>query len=139
MIGVALTQVVLDRIPEPTHSLKWGEDMPVDIQEALARGETAILNDVNGEPYSFVLKDNSGQTREQLIMQFEPNWGRKRASYAPKIKRATDIILNCKTMEDDPVFAEKHGVSVRHVQAIRLGLSWKELRKKLEKKDAGGP
>jgi len=64
-MGVSVTQLLMDTIPEPTHTLNWGEDIPLDIRRALDNGETAILNDINGNPYSLVLKDYFGTIREQ--------------------------------------------------------------------------
>ena len=47
--------------------LKWGEDMPAHVVQALLNGETAVLLDEAGKPYSIVLKDWYGNTREQKI------------------------------------------------------------------------
>ena len=66
-----------------------------------------------------------------MPVQLEPDWGRKRR-FATDY--ATDIILNCKSKEDDPKFAKKWGMSVLSVRQIRLGLRWKSLRSQLKNK-----
>ena len=71
-MGVSVSQLLSGTIPEPTHTLKWGEDIPKDILEALERGEVALLNDEQGNPYSTILKDQFGTIREQRINSANP-------------------------------------------------------------------
>lgn len=63
-MGVSVSQLISGTIPEPTHTLKWGEDIPKDVLEALDNGETAILLDEDGAPFSILLKDYFGTIRE---------------------------------------------------------------------------
>ena len=65
--GISISQLLSGTIPKPTHALKWGEDMPTYVAEALSNGETAVLLDEAGNPYSIVLKDFFGTTREQKL------------------------------------------------------------------------
>lgn len=65
--GISISQLLSGTIPKPTHVLKWGEDMPAHVVEALLNGETALLQDEAGNPYSIVLKDFFGTTREQKL------------------------------------------------------------------------
>ena len=65
--GISISQLVSGTIPEPTHTLKWGEDMPAHVVKALENGETALLHDEAGNPYSLVLKDYFGTIREQKL------------------------------------------------------------------------
>jgi len=65
--GVSVTALLTGTIPEPTHDLKWGENIPEHVMIALHNGETAILRDSNGNPYSLVLIDYFGTIREKRI------------------------------------------------------------------------
>ncbi len=64
-IGVPLGKVLMDRVPEPSHTLEWGKDISPEILQALRNGETATLNDEKGNPYSTVLMDMFGNIREK--------------------------------------------------------------------------
>ena len=65
--GVSLTQALTGTIPEPKHMLRWGENIPPEIMEALRNGETALLHDAEGKPYSLVLIDYFGTIREKRV------------------------------------------------------------------------
>jgi hypothetical protein len=52
----------------PKLELKWGEDMPPAIMEALKRGDgPALLRDPDGNPYSLVIIDSLGTIREMIL------------------------------------------------------------------------
>ena len=63
-----------------------------------------------------------------MPVHLEPDWGRHRRF---KNDYATDIILNCKSLEDDAKFAKKWNLNELSVRQIRLGLRWKKLRSQL--------
>ena len=63
-----------------------------------------------------------------MPIHLENDWGRKRRF---PTDYATDIILHCKTAEDEPKFAKKWGLAVFSVKQIRLGLRWRKLRSEL--------
>lgn len=67
MTGVSVGQLLAGAIPRPTYWLRWGEDMPAEVMEALRRGETAMLHDADGNPCSLVLMDSYGQIREKRM------------------------------------------------------------------------
>lgn len=67
MSGISIGQLLTDTIPEPTWILNWGEDISPDVMQALRTGETAILNNMNGEPYAHILIDEFGTIRERRI------------------------------------------------------------------------
>ncbi len=67
MTGTSIDQLFSGTIPEPSYVLNWGEDIPSNIMEALRRGETATLNDKDGNPYSRVLMDSYGTIREKCL------------------------------------------------------------------------
>jgi len=64
---VSVVQIKVGTLPEAKHTLKWGEDLPPHIRQALKDGETAILNDADGKPYSHVIMDSYGTIREKRI------------------------------------------------------------------------
>lgn len=68
MTGVSIEKLLAGEIPDPTHRLEWGRDVPQYVHEALAIGETAVLYDRNGQPHSLVLMDQHGQYREGPIV-----------------------------------------------------------------------
>lgn len=52
-------------------------------------------------------------------------------------EEVTDIILHCRTRADDKVFLERYGrpgMKLTTISDIRLGRSWKWLRRKLMEK-----
>jgi hypothetical protein len=68
-----------------------------------------------------------------MPIQLELDWGRKRR-FKEQEAAARDIILNCKSVPDETVFAAKYKMSTLSVKNIRLGLRWKKLRSELEGK-----
>ena len=62
---------VIVKLQTKTHHLRWGEDIPKDVMSALCNGETAVLHDPDGKPYSIVVKDCYGQIREKCIVTRE--------------------------------------------------------------------
>lgn len=67
MAGASIFQVFTGTVPGPTWWLRWGEDIPAEVMEALRRGETAMLHDEAGNPHSLVLMDTYGQIREKRV------------------------------------------------------------------------
>lgn len=67
MAGVSIEQLLTGSIPAPTYWLRWGEDIPAEAMQALRRGETAMLHDADGNPYSRVLMDSYGTIRETRV------------------------------------------------------------------------
>lgn len=71
-MGISVSQLLSGTIPEPTHTLEWGKDIPKDVLKALDDGETATLLGEDREPYSIILKDQFGTIREQRINSANP-------------------------------------------------------------------
>lgn len=65
--GVSLTQLLTNTILAPIYTLKWGEDIPPEIMEAMRNGQTAILLGEDGKPYSWVMMDYFGTIREKQL------------------------------------------------------------------------
>jgi hypothetical protein len=64
-----------------------------------------------------------------MAFYIDHTWGRKRRF---PIHEVRDIILNCKTQEDDEKFAKKYNRTKANVGQIRLGKRWASLRKEIE-------
>lgn len=64
--GISISQAATGTIPEPTHRLEWGEDMPPEIREALRQGETAMQYK-DGKPNKLILMDYFGTIRERRV------------------------------------------------------------------------
>jgi len=69
--GISISQLLNDTIPEPTHTLQWGEDMSANVVEALLNGETAMLLDEDGNPYSMSSRISLGQPERR---SYEDQW-----------------------------------------------------------------
>lgn len=50
--------------------------------------------------------------------------------------QAEDVIRNCVSPKDDPVFAAKYRLSVSSVSAIRRGKAWRWLRQEIKEADS---
>jgi hypothetical protein len=71
--GVSITQLLTGTIPEPTIRLEWGEYISEENMKLLRSGQTAVLYDVDGNPFSYVLMDFYGQLREKRVEGCNPN------------------------------------------------------------------
>ena len=65
--GVSIGKLLTGTIPDPIHDLIWGEDIPEAVMRDLRNGETALLHDEAGKPYSHVLIDGFGTIRERRL------------------------------------------------------------------------
>ncbi len=69
--AISIGHLFDNSIPEPTHVLKWGEDIPKHIGLAMLNGETALLLTYRGLPFKRIFKDVYGTIREGEI---DPDW-----------------------------------------------------------------
>ena len=51
----------------PIHHLKWGENIPESVMNAMREGQPAMLHDQEGNPYSILLIDFFGAIRERFL------------------------------------------------------------------------
>jgi hypothetical protein len=71
-------------------------------------------------------------------MELRPWHGcRERHLLKITIEQATDIILNCRTANDDGGYAEKYGLHREYVRKIRTGRHWWWLREELRLRAKG--
>lgn len=66
-IGVSLSQVLMGAVPEPTHTIQWGNDIPGIVMHALRLGETATRLGEDGQPEAIILMDTYGTIREREL------------------------------------------------------------------------
>ena len=72
IIGVSIGAAILGTIPNPTHRINWGENIPPHVKEALRNGETAMLVK-GGKDYALILMDYFGTIREKLVIPSDGN------------------------------------------------------------------
>jgi len=68
-------------------------------------------------------------------MQLDKNWNRYQRFDVDRFKAARDIIRYCTLPKHDKLFAKKHNLSLATVSKIRLGRSWRKLRRKMKREE----